>query len=134
MTKNILIELGATAPRNATADENGEIPLTALLEQVLGRMMEQGLVLDAVIARNETQRAEMWKRHEASAELAERITETIEGVVQGLGGSFSAEHGVGLSKKPSMARRKDKVALGAMRQIKMALDPLGIMNPGKLLP
>lgn len=51
-----------------------------------------------------------------------------------LGGSFSAEHGVGLSKKPSMARRKDPVALDVMRTIKAALDPKGILNPGKLLP
>jgi FAD/FMN-containing dehydrogenase len=51
-----------------------------------------------------------------------------------LGGSFSAEHGIGLSKKPAMERFKDPVAVTMMRQIKMALDPNGIMNPGKVLP
>ena len=66
--------------------------------------------------------------------LAHQIMETIEEVVKDLGGSFSAEHGVGLSKRPSMARRKDAVALTAMRQIKTALDRNNIMNPGKVLP
>jgi FAD/FMN-containing dehydrogenase len=58
----------------------------------------------------------------------------VEDVVQDLRGSFSAEHGVGLSKKPSMARRKDPVALDVMRSLKAALDPDGRMNPGKVIP
>ncbi len=66
--------------------------------------------------------------------LADAIMEAVEEVVRDLGGSFSAEHGIGLSKKRSMARRKDPVALAVMRQIKAALDPGGIMNPGKVLP
>jgi FAD/FMN-containing dehydrogenase len=60
--------------------------------------------------------------------------EAIENVVLKLGGSFSAEHGIGLSKLSSMDRRKDPVALEVMRQIKNAIDPEGIMNPGKVLP
>ncbi|MDV7270293.1 FAD-binding oxidoreductase [Thioclava sp. A2] len=51
-----------------------------------------------------------------------------------LGGSFSAEHGVGVSKRATMARHKDPVALEVMRAIKSALDPKGILNPGKVLP
>ncbi|WP_406870870.1 FAD-binding oxidoreductase [Thioclava sp. 'Guangxiensis'] len=51
-----------------------------------------------------------------------------------MGGSFSAEHGVGLSKLGSMAKYKDPVALRTMRAIKAALDPLGILNPGKTVP
>lgn len=50
------------------------------------------------------------------------------------GGSFSAEHGIGLSKRATMAAHKDPVALEVMRAIKAALDPKGILNPGKLLP
>ena len=50
------------------------------------------------------------------------------------GGSFSAEHGIGQSKLGSMARRKDPVALEVMRAIKLALDPMGILNPGKTIP
>ena len=64
----------------------------------------------------------------------DRVISASEDVVQTLGGSFSAEHGVGLSKKPSMARRKDPVALEVMRALKVALDPQGLMNPGKVIP
>ena len=62
----------------------------------------------------------------------DKIMEAIENVVLTLGGSFSAEHGIGLSKLSSMERRKDRVALDVMRQIKNAIDPQGIMNPGKV--
>ena len=185
---NILVEAATTSPNMQVQD---------ILETTLGEMLQDGLVLDAVIAQNEAQRAEMWERRESAAEVvfalnprldsdicvaldklpafleqvAPRIArldpqaytssvahlgdgnihysvhpgrddkqlmgqfmEEIEDVVRSLGGSFSAEHGVGLSKRPSMARRKDAVALGMMRQIKTALDPNNIMNPGKVLP
>jgi FAD/FMN-containing dehydrogenase len=49
-----------------------------------------------------------------------------------LGGSFSAEHGVGKLKKGELVRYKDPVALSVMRAIKDALDPEGLMNPGKM--
>jgi FAD/FMN-containing dehydrogenase len=64
----------------------------------------------------------------------DKIMEAIETVVLTLGGSFSAEHGIGLSKLSSMERRKDRVSLDVMRQIKNAIDPEDIMNPGKVLP
>jgi FAD/FMN-containing dehydrogenase len=66
--------------------------------------------------------------------LKDRVMELVEDVVALLGGSFSAEHGVGLSKRSSMARRKDPVALSVMRAVKQALDPQGRMNPGKVIP
>jgi len=62
------------------------------------------------------------------------IYNLVEDVVEKLSGSFSAEHGIGLAKIGSMARRKDKAALAVMRRIKRALDPKNIMNPGKMLP
>ena len=68
------------------------------------------------------------------ARLKDKVMETIEDVVANLGGSFSAEHGVGLSKLNSMARRKDPVALDVMRALKAALDPDNRMNPGKVIP
>jgi FAD/FMN-containing dehydrogenase len=68
------------------------------------------------------------------AGLKDRVMETVEDVVAELGGSFSAEHGVGLSKLNSMARRKNPVALDVMRAVKQALDPKGRMNPGKVIP
>jgi len=51
-----------------------------------------------------------------------------------LGGSFSAEHGIGQSKRHAMATHKDPVALDVMRAVKAAIDPQGLMNPGKMLP
>ena len=50
-----------------------------------------------------------------------------------LGGTLSAEHGIGQLKRDELARRKSPVALGMMRAVKQALDPLGLMNPGRLI-
>ena len=50
-----------------------------------------------------------------------------------LGGTLSAEHGIGQLKCDELARRKSAVALGMMRSIKQALDPLNLMNPGRLI-
>lgn len=194
---NILVELGARAPRDAAPDDMGQVPLSAHLEAVLAEFYEEGLILDAVVAQNETQRAEIWARREASAQIlrlrkpviendiavatdrVEEVLERIKSVTQAidsdientgiahlgdgnlhyvgwpsrddpelcraiqraveieviaLGGSFSAEHGIGLSKLPAMAEHKDAAALAMMRAIKAAVDPNGIMNPGKLIP
>jgi FAD/FMN-containing dehydrogenase len=48
-------------------------------------------------------------------------------------GSISAEHGLGQLRRDEAARYKSAVEMGLMRAIKEALDPLGIMNPGKVL-
>jgi FAD/FMN-containing dehydrogenase len=193
----ILVEVGATAPRDATPDADGNIPITDLLETTLAIMMEDGMVLDAEVARTESQRRAMWQRRELAAEITvarqpaidtdiclpvdqvatfldriharlpdldtgaetlsvahlgdgnihftvfgsndstelyDTVVEAVEDEVQALGGSFSAEHGVGLSKLPSMKRRKDPVALEVMRAVKAALDPDNRMNPGKVIP
>ena len=194
---NILVEIATTAPRDATPAEDGTLPVVALLQDELERMLEADQLRDAVIARSEAQRSEMWARREAAAELTfwrrrlvdtdvalpldrvaefidranarmaeldpesdpfyvahlgdgnvhytvyvgsddiqhrDRVTEAIEDIVADLGGSFSAEHGIGQSKLATLRRRKDPVALDVMRQIKAALDPKGILNPGKTLP
>ena len=57
----------------------------------------------------------------------------VHGIVAGMGGSFSAEHGVGRLKRELLARTKDSGALAVMRAVKAALDPNGVMNPGKVL-
>jgi FAD/FMN-containing dehydrogenase len=194
---NLLVEIGATAPRDADPAEDGSIPIVSYLEETLAALMEAGHISDAVVARNGAQRADMWARREQAAEVAlgrlplinndiavpldriadfyalmdaalpmidasaqsntvshlgdgnihytvwpasqdpevlDAIMEKVEEVALSLGGSFSAEHGIGLSKKSSMARRKNPVAVAVMRQIKAALDPKGILNPGKVLP
>jgi FAD/FMN-containing dehydrogenase len=194
---NILVEVGALAARDATPNPDGAIPIVEHLETVLGQSFESGTVLDAVVAKSDAQRAEMWARREAAAEVSrlhdpivdndiavpldkmqelierierrataldpgitfnsvahlgdgnlhfagwpstrdpavhDAIKEAVEEEVLALGGSFSAEHGIGLSKLGSMRRRKNPQAMAAMRAIKQALDPKGIMNPGKVLP
>jgi len=193
----ILVELGATSPALADAAADGTVPLVSLLESTLATLMEEGLVLDATVAQSDRQRAAMWARREAAAEIGaavkpmidtdiavpldkadafltevhnrldflpdgaetvtvahlgdgnlhfsvypgdpskalyDRVVSVVEDVVQELRGSFSAEHGVGLSKLNSMSRRKDPVALEVMRALKAALDPEGRMNPGKVIP
>ena len=194
---NVMVEVGATAPKDATPAEDGSIPVVEYMQEVLAGLMEEGQILDAVVAQNAAQRAEMWKRREDAAEVSltrlplinndiavpvdkvaaflermavelpridagaegssvahlgdgnihytvypaaqdpdvhDAIMEKVEEVARDLGGSFSAEHGIGVTKRPSMARRKNLVALDAMRAIKAALDPKGILNPGKVLP
>ncbi|WP_050387336.1 FAD-binding oxidoreductase [Bradyrhizobium pachyrhizi] len=54
-------------------------------------------------------------------------------IVLRMGGSISAEHGIGVLKRDELPDVKDKVAIELMRQVKAMLDPLGIMNPGKVL-
>ena len=193
----ILLEVGATAPRDATPNADGSLPVVAQLESTLAGMLSDGMVLDAQIAQNEAQRRAMWHIRELAAEityarkpaidtdvalplddvttflariharlptldpgaetltvghlgdgnlhftvfptrddptLADAVISAIEDEVQALSGSFSAEHGVGLAKRASMARRKDPVALAVMRSLKAALDPDNRMNPGKILP
>jgi FAD/FMN-containing dehydrogenase len=50
-----------------------------------------------------------------------------------LGGSFSAEHGIGQSKVSELERYEDPTALALMRRIKSAIDPHNLMNPGKVI-
>lgn len=75
----------------------------------------------------------VWGKSQDPA-VHDAITEAVEDETLKLGGSFSAEHGIGVSKLRSMARRKDPVSIAAMKAIKAALDPNNIMNPGKVLP
>ena len=65
--------------------------------------------------------------------LWDEVGDIVHGVVEKFGGSISAEHGIGQLKRELLRRVKDPTALEAMRAIKAALDPKGILNPGKLL-
>jgi FAD/FMN-containing dehydrogenase len=62
------------------------------------------------------------------------ITRFVDDLVTEAGGSISAEHGIGQLKREEFARLASPARLHALRAIKQALDPLGIMNPGKLIP
>lgn len=62
----------------------------------------------------------------------ELLSEKVYSVVQGFSGSVSAEHGVGLIKKPYLHYSRSDVELDYMRSIKQVFDPNNIMNPGKI--
>ncbi|HEU4845836.1 MAG TPA: FAD-binding oxidoreductase [Burkholderiaceae bacterium] len=61
------------------------------------------------------------------------VNRVVHDSVVGFGGSISAEHGIGALKRDALAHYKSAVELDLMRAVKAALDPLGIMNPGKIL-
>jgi FAD/FMN-containing dehydrogenase len=67
----------------------------------------------------------MGRWHEVNAVVFE--------IVLRMGGSISAEHGIGVLKRDELPEVKDKVAIELMRSLKAMLDPQGIMNPGKVL-
>ena len=173
----------------------------ATLEAILATALEDGIVDDAVIAANLSQRQAFWKlrdemsaaqkpeggsiKHDISvptaavpdfiAEANTAVVKLIPGarpvpfghlgdgnihynvsqpvgadtadflgrwhevnavvfeIVLKMGGSISAEHGIGVLKRDELPEVKDKVAIELMRQLKAMLDPQGIMNPGKVL-
>lgn len=80
-----------------------------------------------VIAPPEADRA-TWETGDGKA-----ISAQIHEMVTQWGGSISAEHGIGQLKRDDLARLGDPVALAMMRSVKRALDPRGLLNPGKLV-
>jgi D-lactate dehydrogenase (cytochrome) len=62
------------------------------------------------------------------------FNDIVHGIAAGLGGSISAEHGIGRLKRQEITHFKSALELELMARIKAALDPLGIMNPGKTVP
>lgn len=66
--------------------------------------------------------------------IGKRVSAMVYEMVTDWGGSISAEHGIGQVKRDELQRLGDPVALSMMRSVKQALDPQGILNPGKLIP
>ena len=73
---------------------------------------------------DERDKDEMHRVHEALEAIVRRTLE--------LGGTITGEHGVGLAKKPWLRQQMGDASLGLMRQIKQTLDPLHLLNPGKI--
>lgn len=180
----------------------GADPLDAVMEEALASALEDSLVLDAVLSRNERERAALWRLRESIPEaqridgaslkhdisvaitalpdFVERasawvlanvpdgrlvvyghvgdgnlhfnlnhqtpgsnrdaflarepaIKRAIHDLVREFGGSFSAEHGIGKLKVEELERYASPVELDLMRAVKQALDPNGVLNPGKVL-
>ncbi|GAB5349416.1 FAD-binding oxidoreductase [Alteriqipengyuania sp. 357] len=74
------------------------------------------------------------KRGEWENSDGKAISAAMHDLVTAWGGSISAEHGIGQMKVDELARLADPARLSILRGVKQALDPLGLMNPGKLVP
>jgi FAD/FMN-containing dehydrogenase len=106
---------------------------TALVERLVPgiRPVPFGHVADGNIHFNLTEP----EGADSAAYLArwDEINRAVHDLVLELGGSISAEHGIGTFKTAELARVKSPLELELMRRVKQAFDPKGIMNPGKLL-
>ncbi len=67
-------------------------------------------------------------------ELMARLQRAIEDVSLALGGTVSAEHGIGRSRREALSRMRGEATIAVMWRVKRALDPEGRLNPGKVLP
>ena len=65
-------------------------------------------------------------------EQKKRINDLVYRSIGDLGGSVSAEHGVGLEKKPYLALSRSPAEIALMRSLKAAIDPHGLLNPGRI--
>ncbi|HEX7599946.1 MAG TPA: FAD-binding oxidoreductase [Polyangia bacterium] len=104
--------------------------LAAVQELIPGiRPVPFGHVGDGNLHFNFSQPADL----DAAAYLArwEEVNRVVHAIVVTHGGSISAEHGIGVSKRQEARRYKSAVELGLLQKVKEALDPKGIMNPGK---
>lgn len=72
-------------------------------------------------------------KDEESLQRAQRVNEIVVGRALALGGTSTGEHGVGIGKRQFMLAEHE-AAVDVMRAVKQALDPRGILNPGKVLP
>jgi glycolate oxidase len=72
------------------------------------------------------------RKNESERLRAGKAVEELFGIVLGLEGTISGEHGIGIAKSPFIELEVGESGLNAMRKIKQALDPLNIMNPGKM--
>ena len=171
-------------------------PLQDMLEKELERALEQGSIIDAVIAASAAQSQSLWKlrediseaqrlegknvKHDISVPISripgflakcdaalinafpdillvcfghvgdgnlhyncglpssglnnvDRINRIVYDHVDEFGGSISAEHGLGQLKRDEITHHKTTIEMNMMRALKRALDPAGIMNPGKVL-
>ncbi len=77
---------------------------------------------------------EQWAQVADPEAMARRIRHTVNDISHALGGTFSAEHGIGRTLVGEMAHYKSPVELAMMRSIKQAFDPDNRFNPGRLLP
>ena len=196
----VLMEIASSDEKDGQPDKTGEIPLYSIMENFLAKAFEDGLVNDATLAQNESQRQQLWDIREHAPESTKRestpintdisvcrselsafynkATEEVRKVctrtricgyghmgdgnlhfnlieaeggdsgweqkrealkdaiyiaLDKIGGSISAEHGIGQMKVDQLQQVKDPIALEMMAQLKRLFDPKGLLNPGKIL-
>ena len=134
----------AQRAEGASIKHDVSVPITALPEFMAeataavlaivptGRMVTYGHVGDGNLHFNVSQ--PLGGDPDAFLSHAHAIQSAVYALVQRFRGSISAEHGIGRLKRADLAQFKGHVDLEVMRAIKAALDPRGIMNPGKGLP
>ena len=109
-------------------EEGSELVRTLAPE---GQVVSYGHMGDGNLHFNVSQRQDAQKT--AFLARAAQLESALFDLVERLGGSISAEHGIGRLKAAQFAERADPVELAVMRVLKRALDPKGILNPGKVL-
>jgi FAD/FMN-containing dehydrogenase len=112
----------------ALIDQGGAL-VTALAPE--GFLVAYGHAGDGNLHFNVSQRAGSDAAQFFAREV--ELKRAIHDLVMSLDGSFSAEHGIGQLKVEELARHAQPARLAAMHAIKQALDPRGILNPGKVL-
>ena len=147
-----LAQLGGCAPRidlplsidlPAPVDNIASVPVSRIPELIEhgaelirrlapeGQVVSYGHVGDGNLHFNVSQRP--GTADEAFLARAKPLESAMFDLVESLGGSISAEHGIGRLKAAELAARADPTELSVMRAVKHALDPKGILNPGKVL-
>lgn len=128
-------------------EQRGEAILTEDVCVPRGRLAEMLQRLEEIAARNETTISTvahagdgnvhplLLTRHgdEAAKLRAQRAFDEIVTAALELGGTVTGEHGVGLLKMPGLRQEQSAAVLAMQKQLKQALDPAGIMNPGKVI-
>ncbi|GAB0118408.1 FAD-binding oxidoreductase [Acidisoma sp. 7E03] len=115
------------------------VPVSKLAEAVLGvkeDILASGLLAPMVghVGDGNFHTVILVPPEEGGRERAWALDRAIVDRTLSLGGSCSGEHGVGAGKRDFLMREHGAETLSVMRSLKLALDPKGIMNPGKLLP
>jgi FAD/FMN-containing dehydrogenase len=110
----------------AKADPHAEKVIPGVTIMAFGHMGDGNLHYNLVMPKDTSP--------EDAERLRNEVPPGVHDIADSLGGSFSAEHGIGLLKVHEMERYKTDVEKDLLRAIKGALDPKGIMNPGKVVP
>jgi FAD/FMN-containing dehydrogenase len=111
--------------------DEGSAAIRAIIPD--GRIVSYGHLGDGNLHFNVSPADGKQPRAQEFLDLAGPINRAVHDLIARYGGSISAEHGIGQLKRDELVRYKNPVALEIMRSIKHALDPRGIMNPGKVL-